>query len=165
MAIPSRQQAFELLWAHNVPQNIIRHSIAVSRVAMEVAEKLKSKGKKVDLELLDRACILHDIGKMEGIATGGPHELIGSEIVKKHEFRELSEIIRKHPLHYILDKKNAPKTIEEKILFYADKRVMHHKIVLLKQRLADLEKRYPEYAGSIRKAGPLVLKLEKELLE
>ena len=165
MAVPTRQEAFQLLWRHNVPQNIIRHSIAVSRLAAEIGSSLKAKGKKIDLELLDRACILHDIGKMESIEKGGSHEKIGYVMLAKHGYKEVGEVIRKHPVHCILDRKNRPKTWEEKILYYSDKRVKHHKVVSLKERIADLKKRYPKYLPDIKKAEPLVYRLEKELLK
>lgn len=160
MAIPSRQESFQLLWQHNVPDNVIRHSIVVSRVAAEVAAELDKKGKKVNLRLLDSSAILHDIGKLQP-----EHEKAGFNLLVKHGYREVAEVILTHPLHYILDRKNRPKTIEQKILHYADKRVMHHKVVPVKERLADLRKRYPQYQEKITRAEPLVLKLEAELYE
>ncbi|MBI4438682.1 HDIG domain-containing protein [Candidatus Woesearchaeota archaeon] len=162
MAIPSRRQCLELLWHHNVPKNIISHSLAVSRVALGVAGKLAEKGRRIDFALLDAACILHDIGKMQAVNDGGRHEEIGASIVARHGFSELAAPIRRHPLHYILSK-DAPRTIVEKLVFYADKRVMHDRVVSLKTRLADLKKRYPQYTASIDEAAPKVFLLEKEL--
>ena len=164
MAMPTRKESFELLWHHNVPQNIIRHSIAVGRLAAEIGAKLKAKGKKIDLNLLDRACILHDIGKLAAIQSGREHGEIGYGILLKHGYNEVAEVIRKHPLHCILDSKNRPRTWEEKILYYCDKRVSEHKVVSLKERLADLKNRYPQYRESIKRAEPLVYQLEKEIL-
>ncbi len=156
--IPTRLQSFQLLWAHNVPENIIRHSIVVSRVAAEVAKNLK--GEKINLVLLDRACILHDIGKLN--PKGIPHELEGYEILKKHGFDEVADVVRTHTLHYILGK-DKPRSLEQKIVFYADKRVMHHKVVSVDVRISDLAKRYPNFKDSIEKSRPFVHKLEKEL--
>ncbi len=165
MVIPSRKDCFVLLTQLEVPAHIIRHSIAVGKVALKVAKRLNSHGKKIDLKILEASCLLHDIGKMESINKGGKHELIGSRIVAGHGYREVASVIRKHSLHYILDKKNAPKTLEEKILFYADKRVIGSKVVSLKKRLEYLKKRYSQYRESIDKAEPLVFQLEKELLK
>ena len=152
MAIPTRQQSFELLWHHNVPDNVIRHSIVVSRVAARICGALQKEGVKVDSVLVDRACILHDIAKISAKQKGVGHEQLGHEILKKHGYDEVARIVLKHALHYILDKKNAPKTIEEKIVYYADKRVMHHKIVELKVRIDDLKLRYPQYKDEIKKS-------------
>ena len=167
MRIPTRQQSFELLWHHNIPQNVIRHSIAVSRLAEEVAQNYikKHPKAKINLELLDRACLLHDISKIAAIQKGKneDHGELGYELLKKHGYPEVAIIVRKHPLHCILDAKRKPKSLEEKILFYADKRVKDNKVVTLKERLSDLRKRYPEYKAGINKSGPLVLKLEMEL--
>ncbi|MBI2575023.1 HD domain-containing protein [Candidatus Woesearchaeota archaeon] len=164
MALPTRKESFELLWHHNVPQNIIRHSIAVSRLAADIGARLKAEGKKIDLNLLDRACILHDIGKLAAIQSGGSHGEVGYSILLKHGYREVAEVIRKHPLHCILDSKSRPKAWEEKILYYCDKRVREHRVVSLRERLADLKKRYPQYREGIRRAEPLVYRLEMELL-
>ncbi len=164
MVVPTRNESFELLWHHNTPQNIIRHSIAVSRLAADIGAKLKGEGKKINLALLDRACILHDIGKMVAIQTDGSHGEIGYSILLKHGYKEVAEVIRTHSLHCILDSKNKPKTWEEKLLYYCDKRVMENKVVSLRERLADLKKRYPKYRESIKKAEPLVYRLEREML-
>ncbi|MBI2134092.1 HD domain-containing protein [Candidatus Woesearchaeota archaeon] len=159
--IPSRRQCFELLWHHGVPSEVIRHSVSVCRFALGIAAKRKD----VNIKLLEASCLLHDIGKMDSIVKGGKHELIGSRILIKHGYGEVARVIRKHSLHYILDKKKAPREIEEKILFYADKRVMGHRVVSLKRRLDDLRERYPQYRESMDKAEPLVIRLEKMFLE
>ncbi|MBI3033819.1 HDIG domain-containing protein [Candidatus Woesearchaeota archaeon] len=164
MVVPSRRECFELLWSHNVPQNIIRHSIAVSRIAADVAQGLLLRRKRINLELLDRACLLHDIGKLKAIQTGGNHEEIGYEILAKHGYGEVAEIIRKHPVHYIYDAVNRPSSWEEKVLYYADKRANGHKVVSLRERFADFRKRYQNFRESIDRAEPLAARLEKELL-
>ncbi len=163
MAVPSTKECFDLLWHHNVPEEVIRHSLAVSRFAVKLGERLKAEGKKVDLKLLEASCLLHDIGKIESIRNGGNHEKIGHDILVRHGFKEVAEVVLKHSLHYIIDTKNKPRSLEEKILFYSDKRVMGHKVVPLKKRLDDLLKRYPQHKESIIKAEPLVFKLEEEL--
>ena len=165
MVLPSRRECFELLWNHNVPQNIIRHSIVVSRLAADVAQKLLLKNKRINMELLDRACLLHDIGKLKAVESGGNHEEIGFEILMKHSYDEVAEVIRKHSVHYIYDARNKPRTWEEKILYYADKRVKGHKVVSLKERFADFRKSSPGFRKSIDRAEPLAIKLEEELLK
>ncbi len=161
MATPSRKECFELLWHHNVPEEVMRHSLAVRRFALKLGERLKAEGKKVDLKLLEASCLLHDIGK--AIENGGSHEKIAHKILQKHGCDEVANAVLKHPLYCILDSKNKPNSLEEKILFYADKRVMGHKVVPLKRRLDDFKKRYPQYKDTIKKAEPYVIELEKEL--
>ncbi len=60
------------------------------------------------------------------------------------------------------------KTLEEKIVYYADKRVLGGKIVSLKERFDYLKERYglknKEMKKNIEKSYPKVVELEKELL-
>ena len=72
----------------------------------------------------------------------------------------------------MLDEKEKPKTWEEKLVYYADKRVMHERIVSLKERLADGHKRNVHLHGTeaqsktnTSKVDPLIYELEKEICE
>ena len=72
----------------------------------------------------------------------------------------------------LLDEKEKPDTWEEKLLYYADKRVMHDKIVPLKERLAEGHKRNAYQHGSAEqskintsKVDPLIYEMEKEIFE
>ena len=53
----------------------------------------------------------------------------------------LALTIRKHRYAALLDEAERPKTWEEKLVYYADKRVMHDKVVTLKERLQDAHDR------------------------
>jgi len=80
----------------------------------------------------------------------------------------LAQIIQKHDHACLIDPntRNRPQTWEEKILYYADKRVLHDKIVSMEYRFKEGRQRYlgnktisrPE-AEIIKKAG----QLEKEI--
>ncbi len=72
----------------------------------------------------------------------------------------------------LLDEKEKPDTWEEKLLYYADKRVMHDKIVPLKDRLAEGHKRNVFLHGSTAqskintaKVDPMIYEMEKEIFE
>jgi hypothetical protein len=72
----------------------------------------------------------------------------------------------------LLDEKDYPETWEEKLLYYADKRVMHDKIMPLKQRLAEGHKRNVHLHGSptqskvnTAKVDPLIYEMEEEIFE
>ena len=55
----------------------------------------------------------------------------------------IGKIIRKHNFICILDETpNGLNSWEEKLLYYADKRVRHDQLVSLQDRLNDLKKRY-----------------------
>ena len=64
MNIPTVPECYKLLnEVGALPQNIIRHSEQVTKVALYLGRKLIEKGEKVNLELLRAACLLHDIAK------------------------------------------------------------------------------------------------------
>jgi len=70
----------------------------------------------------------------------------------------------------ILDEKEKPTTWEEKLVYYADKRVMHDRIVPLKERLEEAHKRNVHLHGTqtqsdinASKVDPLIFKLEEEI--
>lgn len=160
----TREQAFKMIEEHKVPQNIIEHSLAVNKIAMYLAKKLKEAGIEVDEKLVDVASLLHDIDKIE---TRDDHVRHGE---KSHEMLknispEVANVVRKHNLGNII--KGELKTWEEKIVFYADKRVNANKIVSLEERYKYLKKRYgsisKEAMDFIEKTAPLVKALEKEI--
>jgi len=79
-------------------------------------------------------------------------------------------LVLKHKYMGMLDEANRPRTWEEKILFYSDMRVMHNKVVPLRQRLEEAHKRNIYMHGSkeqsrinTSKVDPLIYKLEQEL--
>ena len=59
--LPTRQECFELIRRYHVPSHIVNHSLAVSKLAVFLAQKLKEKGLRLNVKLVDRACLLHDI--------------------------------------------------------------------------------------------------------
>ena len=165
--LPSRKECFELLKKYNTPKNILKHSIIVNRFANRLTKLLIAKGISVNKTLVDRASLLHDIGKFEALSKGIPHEEKGYKILKKEGFDEIANIVKKHSLFSVLSKK-APVTWEEKIVFYSDKRVNEDKIVTLENRLAYLKKRYGKNKRILKKieaAEPLIYQIEREIFD
>ena len=163
MNLPSREECMELLKRENTPENIIRHTLVVNKIAVFLAKKLKEKGENVNIDLVDRASLLHDIKKWESIQnkTDASHGEIGENFLKDR-YPEIAELVRKHMLYEVVDLK----TWEEKIICYADKRVNHDKIVSLKQRFDYINKRYPPKNKKLRKkVYDKYFELEKEIFE
>ncbi len=75
-------------------------------------------------------------------------------------FLEISEAIRKHSLYKLDEKEIRPETTEEKIVFYADKRVVDDRITSLEERFEDLTKRYKK---NFTKELEFSKKIEEEL--
>ena len=147
----------DILNKNKTPSNIIEHCKAVCKVAEEVADRLIGKGMKVNKELVIAASLLHDIERHKK-----DHIDEGARLLKEMGFPEIAEIIKKHSLYQIEESDVQPKTIEEKIVFYADKRAKGSKIVSLEERFEDLEKRYKmDFIKEIE----FTKKIERELME
>lgn len=140
MKLPSREKCFELMDKYKMYDNIKDHCKMVERVAVFLVRELKKRGVDVDEELVSRAALLHDIGKVEEIEGGDKHDKVGERILKKEGYGELGIFCLKH---YFGREKDL-KTWEEKILNYSDKRVLHDKIVDLEKRFEDGKVRYKE---------------------
>jgi putative nucleotidyltransferase with HDIG domain len=151
---------------YHVPAHILKHSLAVAKLGVFLAERLKEKGTAVDVDLVERACLLHDIvrvcdfreidyGNFEQTVSeqdeakwqhikatyeGIGHEDAAYEILKE-KYPALASTIKKHKYMAMLDEKTRPKTWEEKLVYYADMRVMHDKIVPLETRLKEAHER------------------------
>lgn len=162
--IPSEKECYKLLKENSVPKNIVRHSEKVKEFALKLAEQLQENGERVNLNLVKAGALLHDIDKIQTIKGKGSHGEQGYKKLKEKGFFKVAEIVKKH----VLERVNELNSIEEKIVFYADKRVQDNKIVSLKERLEHVEKKYgsnSEIREKIVQSKPLVLKLERELME
>ncbi|MBS7655200.1 HD domain-containing protein [Candidatus Bathyarchaeota archaeon] len=166
--LPSRKKCFNLMKKYNVPENILRHSLTVNKFANQLANSLIAKGELINKILVDRASLLHDIGKFKALSKGGFHEEEGYKILKKEGLNEIANIVKKHSLFSVLSENETPVTWEEKIVFYADKRVNEDKIVTLEKRINYLKKRYgknKKILKRIKAAEPLIYQIEKELFD
>ncbi len=157
----TRKEALNLLKKYNIKGNILKHSLAVNKFAISLANRLIDRGKKVDMYLVDIGNLVHDIGRVESDNMKKGHAEVGYDIMIKEGYLNIVEIVRKHGLNSIL--KDELKTIEEEIVYYADKRVEIDKVVSLNKRVEGLIERHPEYKDSILKAKPKIIELEKEL--
>lgn len=163
MKYPTNLQCIELLKKYDNPENIIAHCIKVSETAVFIAEKLKEKGEKIDVEMLRVAGLLHDIDKLK---THKPetiknHGILSKQILLSEGFsEELAETVRKHKAELLLSEEYN--NWEEKVLLYADTRCDVNRIVSISQRIDIVKERYPhlkDYPGLKQR----VLKLEKEI--
>ena len=115
----------ELLKKENTPENVIDHSLAVYKKAMEIAANFDD----ADKDLIRKGALLHDIGRSK--THGITHEIEGVEIAKKYGYGEdVLNIIERHIGAGITEseaeklglpvKSYLPETLEEKIVAHAD---------------------------------------------
>jgi len=120
--------------------NIRRHSIVVARIAGYLAESLIDRGGAFSLPLTVAGALLHDIGKTQCLETDLDHAEVGREICLAHRFDELAPIVGEHVI--LRNGMPASALTEKEIVYYADKRVNHERIVSLDERLVYILERY-----------------------
>ncbi len=163
MKIPNREESFGLLKKHGIEGNVLRHVMKVNEVAMKIGRKLKEEGVDVDLHLLEAASLLHDIGKVLSDVTDMNHIEAGVKILKEEGMPEIAEVISKHGTTSVLDPDTEPNSWEEKIIYYADMRVVEDELVSLDERIDYLVTRYPQLKEVMPKVLPKIKNIEKEI--
>ena len=196
-SLPTRKECLALLAEYHVPPHIVSHSKAVAKLAVFLARRLNENGAAVDVTLLKGACLLHDLlrvldfkesdynrfertlpeeekakwQRLRAKYKASSHEDAACDILRE-QYPALALAIKRHRYMALLDDKDHPNTWEEKLLYYADKRVMHERIVPLKERLAEGHKRNVFLHGSeaqskinTAKVDPLIYEMEKEIFE
>jgi hypothetical protein len=97
---------------------------------------------------------------------GVRHEQAGYEFLKD-KYPEIALAIKKHAYKALIEKENCPQTIEEKLVYYADKRAMHDKIVSLAERLEEGHRRNQQVNSknkvNAEYVDSLIFELEREL--
>lgn len=163
-SLPSRKECLQVLKEVGLPRNIIEHSLLVNKVAVFLAKKLRQAGARVDVALVDRASLLHDVDKHWTLEEGRRHGKLAKNFLLQRGWRKIAVIAEKH----VLEKIRRLRSLEEKIVFYADKRVTRNRIVSVRERFAYLKKRYGKSPRALAKIAFFeepVLALEKRLLK
>ena len=158
-------KALNILVEYNVPEHIIHHSFKVTKVAYILSEELSDVGIKVNLPLIIFSSLLHDITKYQSILNKGEdHSETGGKVLRDIGYPDVAEIIESH----IVIKNRKRLLIEKMVVFYADKRVMHDKVVSLKERYEDLAERYGKNFKSklmIKEGYRRAMKIEREIFK
>lgn len=145
MKIPSQKQCFLLMCTMKMMDHIVVHSMQVCRVAAFLAEQLNPAQDRLNYDLIRAAALLHDITKTRSFKTEENHAVTGGQFLAEEGYPEVGELVRQHVR---LDA--YPETVilsEAQIINYADKRVLHDRIVGLDDRLDYILERYGKAPG------------------
>lgn len=156
-------------WIHAVrmPKHIRQHCLKVTEVADRFAKLLvESRGIVLRPQALHAAARVHDLLRFVDFKTwdgddvyaktpddvqkiwstlkdryGIPHEEAAGKFLEERRYGAIGQIVR---CHRGMDKEGSvvARTIEEKVLAYADKRVAFERAVTLEQRFDDFVRRY-----------------------
>jgi uncharacterized protein len=161
--IPSREECDEVMVQHSMRPNIVEHSIQVMHVSLAITDNLKN-GVAVNRDLVIAGALLHDITKTRALKTKERHDLSGGDLLREMGFTSIAEIVEQH---IVFQNLNPQGRLEEReIIYYADKRVMHDKIVTIEERVHDLIQRYgnaEEIRSLILQNKTLVLAIESKI--
>jgi len=122
---------------HNTGVYIVRHCQAVAMAAKIMADEAERRGRPVDKQAVIAGALLHDIGRSRTQTV--MHGLQGAEILEKEGVdKTVVEIVRKHVGAGISpeeakklglpDFDYVPRTLEERIVCFADKMVDADKV-------------------------------------
>ncbi len=138
--LPSRDKCFKLMKQENMPENIVKHSLQVEKLAVAIGKECIKRGYNLNLDLIQAGALLHDIAKIKCIEEGCNHATVGGEIVRAWGYPAVACIVEQHIYLCMADIVACP--TEALIVNYADKRVMHDTVVPLDRRFSDLLERY-----------------------
>ena len=157
--IPSEEACLRIIADMGMLENIVAHCRQVCRVALLLTDGLGLPSLNRDLILA--AALLHDITKTRSFLTREDHAETGACLLTDLGYPEVAGIVGQHVR---LDRYFSAKvTTEAEIVNYADKRVLHDRIVPLSERMGYILERYgtaPE-----RKRNILLLWEKTEQLE
>lgn len=170
--LPTREQI--LVWRREValPNHIVRHCDAIAELCDELVTDLLDRAIIVRPLLLRRAAEVHDLLRFIDFRTSaGPdghepsakdialwndwkqrfpnmrHEEACAQFLRSQGFNALARVVEPHGLRLPSPQRT---TIEQQLLFYADKRVALDRLVTLEERFEDFANRYGNGHASTR---------------
>ncbi len=161
----------DLLRSAGINESDTRHCVKVAGKALEIARRIGDSG--IDQELVGRGALFHDLGKAKTHEID--HGKIGAEMGKKLGLpQSVTDIMEKHIRGGLTEneaselglpvKDYALKTLEEKIVIYADRLVdiIADGIVVIHDE-AEAEKRFEEILRTWEKYGKNEITLNRYL--
>lgn len=140
LMIPSIERCLAVIREIGMPDHILEHSLMVERVARVLALAHLERGACLSPGKVAAGALLHDIAKAECLHSDRDHAEVGGDICIQKGFDEIADIVAEHVR--LRDYRRDAPVNEKEIVYYADKRVNHHRVVSLDERLSDLIVRY-----------------------
>jgi uncharacterized protein len=165
--IPTVETCLQLMDDYRMLDNIKAHSKVVARVAELITSGfMQRNGEALNLDLVISASLLHDIAKTQCLDSRCDHAKMGGEICREHGFTEIADIVEEH---VVIKSNGSGRITEKEIVYYADKRVNHDKVVSLHDRLDYILERYARNNAVrhdlIQQNFDKCLKMEKKIFD
>ena len=160
ISIPTEEACLRIISETGMLENIVAHSLQVCRVSLFLTDRLGLP--ELDRELIRAAALLHDITKTRSFRTQEDHAETGARLIADLGYPEVAGIVGQHVrLNRYCSASATP--IEAEIVNYADKRVLHDRIVPLSERMGYILEKYG--SAPERKRMILILWEKTEKLE
>jgi uncharacterized protein len=141
IALPTYSECLDLFEAHSMLPHIREHSFRVLEVATCLGRALTAAGCPLSLPLIEAGALLHDLGKTPCLGTTNNHAQWGAAILHTLGYPEVARVVAEHV--HLEENHGDPRPLREaEVVNYADKRVLHARVVPLTVRFADIMERY-----------------------
>ena len=132
---PDRAQCAELFAKYKAPGDVVSHGEHVAAVALDLARSMASRGASLNTDLLESACLLHDIARTEA-----NHARAGMNLLLKEGYPAAAKLVG---MHMDLPDGVPDDIAEGELLFLADKLCRRGRIVSIDDRVNELSSAYP----------------------
>ena len=160
----TKNEALILLVKIGCSKQLIKHCKAVEVLAVNIAKACKKRGLNVDIQLISIGALLHDIGRTK--THGINHVIEGAQIAKLFNLPDsIVSIIECHIGGGITiveaeklgwqKKQYLPKTLEGKIVAYADKLIEGSQRVKIERTIKKLSRELGETHPAIERVKKL----------
>lgn len=145
------------------PDWLRTHSRVVGAIGAALAHARVAAGDTLDEEAVTLAAFLHDIGRSP-LLQGDPreHNELSALILAAEGLPNCVEPARRHAIYTVLDRATTPGTLEEKLVYVADRRG-GMAVQSLEERATDTAARHPRFTDEIARALPIALDIEREV--
>ena len=130
-----RKEALRALQEAGCSREVIQHCLAVERISLRFARRIRANGHKLDLRPVSLGALLHDIGRAR--THGIRHGVEGAKILRGLGLSKFARFAERHlgagiPAGEARElglpaRDFMPRTLEEKVVTYADKLAMGHR--------------------------------------
>jgi putative nucleotidyltransferase with HDIG domain len=128
--------------------HIREHSLLVTEAVLWLGQGLIEAGLPLNLPLIETGALLHDLGKTPCLGTPANHAEWGAKVLEDLGYPEVAQVVREH-VRLADNALDLRPLREAEVVNYADKRVLHTRVVTLDRRFADLKERYGKTAEAL----------------
>ena len=159
----SRSEALSLLREEGCDERVISHMLAVSKLAREIAQRIRNNGHEIDVDFVELGALLHDIGRCR--THGIRHGIEGAKILRKLKLEKFARVCETH-IGAGLTKEEAkclglpekdylPETLEEKVIAHADNIIDGSSVVPIEKTIEKIKRELGEGHPAIKRIRDL----------